>query len=121
MRRVLWFLCAAVIPFAAGCGDKEAAPATSPAPTVFTEHRFESAPTLTTADARRGLGADCSRHGAASCSSGLCIHTGARPGDGHVCSRTCVGHEECPRNWNCVQTHPTAEARICVPPLGGQP
>lgn len=69
----------------------------------------------------RGLGADCSRHGEADCTGGLCLQSEVTSlAGGRFCSRPCGGNLDCPVGWRCVQVYPAPGNEFCVPPRGWQ-
>jgi hypothetical protein len=105
---------AAILVFAlvVACGS-QTEPSTSQPPAVVTEHRFSEL--TASVPSRLPLGADCSRHGAASCSSQLCLHVSHNRNSGFVCSQACRGHEDCPKGWSCAQTHPNPGGSMCIP------
>ena len=100
----------------AACGVQPADEAVAgPTPKVLTEHRFSELGAFAPERGHLALGADCSKHGAASCASGLCLHVAHDRDTGFVCSRQCEGNEACPPKWRCGQTHPSPGGAICVP------
>jgi hypothetical protein len=80
---------------------------------VVTEHHFEQP--LRAQDTAKPIGSDCSAHGADACASRLCLHATASRTSGYVCSKACVGNENCPASWRCAHTYPSAEGAFCVP------
>jgi hypothetical protein len=117
MRRAVFLLGSCLTAgLVGGCGQTTETESSSQPPWVFTEHRF--ALTAQSSQARvvpRPLGADCAVGGREACSSGLCIHTATAPSSGWKCSKTCIGHEDCPTGWACVASHPNGNSSFCVP------
>ena len=64
------------------------------------------------------LGIACFKHGKRGCESNICVATGRTRDHGYFCSVQCADIADCPDLWQCVQTHPSAESRVCVPPEG---
>jgi len=95
-----------------GCNPESQAPPPQPAQVaVFGPHKvkpFQSTP-------RRRLGEDCSEFGPAECLSHQCLHTGASPNAGYVCSEECGAAKDCEPGWRCVRLHPNAGNLLCVP------
>jgi hypothetical protein len=81
---------------------------------LLKEHR-----TALTTQATKKLGQDCTVHGRSECLTGLCLHTGAEPDKGYVCTQVCHAATECPPEWHCEQLHPGSAQRVCVPPANG--
>jgi hypothetical protein len=92
-----------------GCGSSDSVP--SGDQSAFTENRPQAVPGAT-----KQLGEDCQKEGRSTCLSGLCLHVGAGPEEGYVCSRSCTGDGECPASWRCLQVYPSPEGWLCVPP-----
>jgi hypothetical protein len=99
---------------AAGCEVAEDGPAPFTAPEVLTEHREVVSPKAPD----KQLGEDCSAYGYTECRSGLCIHAGPELKEKYFCSRACRSHSDCPKQWECQQTHPGPGGLMCVPPSG---
>ena len=89
----------------------------APRPT-FGEHR----PSALSANPTRKLGEDCTEHGADECLSHRCLHTGASPTTGYLCTEACGPASPCPDGWRCVRVHPSTEASVCLrQDSGGKP
>ena len=107
-----------LLAFSSGCEDKAPAAADkAPAPVeelpVASEHQPEQV-----AQATRQVGEGCDKGGASECRSGICLRTGPDPYKGHFCSVQCGDDSACPRTWRCIQLHPSAGGRACMPPEG---
>ncbi len=69
----------------------------------------------------KGVGADCSRHGALDCTGGLCMHSEVTSlSGGRFCSLPCIDNATCPNEWRCVEVFPAKGNTFCVPPRGWQ-
>lgn len=91
-----------------GIGIHRLSPGDAP---VLSEHR----PIAASAPSKQ-LGESCTENGGSACFSGLCLHVSADRNAGYFCSRTCASSQDCPREWNCAQIYPAADASVCVPP-----
>lgn len=97
------------------CGNLTDHAVSGPDQPVVTEHRFVAPRQGESALAQRGFGSDCTQHGAPTCAPGICLHVAHDRNAGFVCSRQCVGNEDCPNGWSCSQTHPAPGGAMCVP------
>jgi len=78
---------------------------------VLAEHR-----PLEVAAPSKELGESCTENGGSACFSGLCLHVSPDRNAGYFCSRACTSSQDCPKEWNCAQIYPAADASACVPP-----
>jgi hypothetical protein len=85
----------------------------APPPPVFGEHKLSAS-----SGSALLVGEDCTASGASSCKSGVCLHTLHDRNAGYFCSQSCDDEAACPTRWQCVQTHPSSEGRLCIPPQG---
>lgn len=101
----------------AGCSG-QSGPDSSSIPQPLRPHEFALAGKPT-----KQLGEDCTFAGKSECHSEVCVHVRPEPDKGYVCAKTCdmTGRGECPKNWMCLQTHPSEKKGLCLPPTGWSP
>ncbi|WP_163783080.1 hypothetical protein [Myxococcus vastator] len=114
------FACVGVLSFClVGCSEKaaveRAAPTAQPevSNAVLADHQFTQAKQRT-----KALGERCAAGGESDCVSRLCLRAGPRLDQDYFCSQQCLEDEACPKEWRCIQIHPSAGGQVCMPPEG---
>lgn len=64
------------------------------------------------------MGIACAKKDKLACVSKICVASGRTRETGYFCTTACADIDDCPDTWACVQTHPSAQSRVCVPPEG---
>lgn len=104
---------------ALGCNERTSVEPVEPASppeavnAVLPDHPFVPAKQRT-----KALGERCAAGGESDCLSRLCLRAGPQVDVDYFCSQQCLGDEACPKEWRCIQFHPSAGGQVCMPPPG---
>lgn len=80
---------------------------------VLADHQFTQAKLRT-----KALGERCAAGGESDCVSQLCLRAGPQIDLDYFCSQQCLDDDACPKDWRCIQIHPSAGGQVCMPPEG---
>jgi hypothetical protein len=111
MGRHGWVVVLFVVFGSVSCSSEASFSAPSEKKTLVAWH-----PTPLQGESTGDVGADCSKGGAASCKSTICLHVSPVHNQGFVCSVECRQPDNCPPEWTCGSLIAGMSERICAPP-----
>lgn len=79
-------------------------------PRPLSEQRALSAPPARLLE----IGGDCTQFAGPGCTSGVCLKTTTKRGEGYMCSKTCVADADCGQSFECSQLYPSAQGWFCL-------